>query len=283
MCRIVGYLGPPVLVSEIVTEPKHSIIHQSYHAEERSEPLNGDGFGIGWYAPDISPQPALFKDVTPAWNNQNLFEISRVTTSHCIFAHVRAASPHSPVQRLNSHPFSHDNLAFMHNGQLGGFPTYRRRMLMALSDEAFGAILGTTDSEHAFAILLDHYARLDALEPLERLAESVQRTIHDLEEIRAAAAVTDSSYYNFAVSDGSCIVASRHASPDVEPPSLYSITGRALRCEHGHYQMDFDLPHNLALIASERLGPSPAWQHVEAGHLLLVRAGQVEQRPIRTS
>lgn len=285
MCRIAAYLGPPILVSRVVTEPRHSIIHQSYHSEERSEPLNGDGFGIGWFAPEISRRPAVFKDVTPAWNNENLLEIARVTVSPCIFAHVRAASPQSAVHRLNSHPFAHGCLAFMHNGSLAGFPLYRRKLLMALSDASFAAILGSTDSEHAFAILLDHYTRLGqtlSRSPVERLAESLLATIRDLEAFRVSAGVAEPSSYNFAVSDGSCTVVSRHQSPGpVPPPSLHYITGFALRCEGGHYYLDFDGEHNVVLIASERLGPSTSWRNVEPGHLLIAtQPGRVQLQRI---
>ena len=55
MCRFTLYLGPPVRLSTLLIEPSHSLIQQSFHAEERSEPLNGDGFGVGWYAPGITP------------------------------------------------------------------------------------------------------------------------------------------------------------------------------------------------------------------------------------
>ena len=48
MCRFTLYLGPPVRLSTLLTEPEHSLILQSFHAAERDEPLNGDGFGIGW-------------------------------------------------------------------------------------------------------------------------------------------------------------------------------------------------------------------------------------------
>ena len=44
MCRFTLYLGPPVRLSTLLIEPSHSLIQQSFHAEERSEPLNGDGF-----------------------------------------------------------------------------------------------------------------------------------------------------------------------------------------------------------------------------------------------
>lgn len=54
------YTGSPILLAEVLTWPKRSIIKQSYDARERLlDPtlpqhlghgnLNGDGFGIGWY------------------------------------------------------------------------------------------------------------------------------------------------------------------------------------------------------------------------------------------
>ena len=49
MCRLAVYLGEKLLISSLVTEPVHSILHQSFHIHEREEPLNGDGFGIAWY------------------------------------------------------------------------------------------------------------------------------------------------------------------------------------------------------------------------------------------
>ncbi len=72
MCRFVAYLGPEILISKLVTEPESSLIHQSYHSHEREEPLNGDGFGLAWYVPAITPDAAVFRSITPAWSNQNL-------------------------------------------------------------------------------------------------------------------------------------------------------------------------------------------------------------------
>lgn len=65
------YQGKEIPVADLVTRPENSLIHQSTHARERPEPLNGDGFGLAWYVPD-DPQPARFRSLTPAWNNANL-------------------------------------------------------------------------------------------------------------------------------------------------------------------------------------------------------------------
>ena len=92
MCRFTFYLGRPIRLSSLITDPSHSVIRQSFQAQEREEPLNGDGFGVAWYAPEHSDEPAVFKSVTPAWSNRNLRDLARVVASHCILAHVRAAT-----------------------------------------------------------------------------------------------------------------------------------------------------------------------------------------------
>ena len=114
MCRFVLYSGEPITLDLLTTRPEHSIIHQSFRSRLREEPLNGDGFGIAWYVPEISSEPALFRSVQPAWNNVNLLHLARVSRSPCVLAHVRAATGFA-VSEPNCHPFNADRFAFMHN------------------------------------------------------------------------------------------------------------------------------------------------------------------------
>ncbi|MBS2038891.1 class II glutamine amidotransferase [bacterium] len=284
MCRFIGYLGHPLRLSQLITEPEHSLIQQSYQARERPEPLNGDGFGVAWFVPEFSPTPALFKDVSPAWSNENLRELSKVTSSRCILAHVRAASPQSPVNRLNCHPFSQSGLAFMHNGYLADFGRWRRSLLNGLSDAAFEVIRGSTDSEHAFALFCDFYwKRPESVEPLLRLSQSLVLTIQRLELLRQEAGVLPGSYFNFLVADGENMVATRFASHrDEPPPSLHYATGRNLRCERGKIQLD-QTPDSadVAMIVSEETGPEFCWEQVPPNHLVLAQhPGEIELRPI---
>lgn len=278
MCRFVAYLGHPLLLSKLVTEPAHSLIHQSFQARERPEPLNGDGFGVAWFVPEVSPTPALLKDVTPAWNNENLREVARVTQSRCILAHVRAASPESSVHRLNCHPFAFGHLAVMHNGYLAGFPRWRRALLHELSDEAFGLIRGSTDSEHAFALFYDHWRR----DPGQGLLHALQATILKLEELKLAAGITDNSYFNFCVADGEKLVATRYSSDLVSPASLHYTTGRELRCHDGRYLAGpADSDPNFVIVASEETTPGFCWNVVPVNHAVLAsQGGQIEVRPL---
>jgi len=159
MCRFLLYLGPEVLLSSVVIDPDHGMLQQASHAHDKITPLNADGFGVAWYAPSISPIPACFRDVSPAWSNQNLKQITRVTKSKCIFAHVRAASLGN-VMQTNCHPFTFKNLTFMHNGTVPHYKLIKRKMLQSVSETAFNLIQGTTDSEMMFAMFVTHFERL---------------------------------------------------------------------------------------------------------------------------
>ena len=61
-----AYHGPPIQLEELLYQPDHSIIKQSTDVEERSEPLNGDRWGVGWYEPEMTPEPAVYREVRPA-------------------------------------------------------------------------------------------------------------------------------------------------------------------------------------------------------------------------
>lgn len=159
MCRFILYLGPSITLSSLVTEPEHGLLQQSIKAHDPVSSLNADGFGVAWYVPEITKIPAVFKDITPAWSNMNLKQMAKVTRSHCIFSHVRAAST-GPVVQTNCHPFTYRNLSFMHNGTVAYFSKIRRKMMLQVSEQAFTIIQGSTDSEVIFAMFVTNFEKL---------------------------------------------------------------------------------------------------------------------------
>lgn len=272
MCRFVLYQGSAITISSLVTVPSNSLIHQSFDNQERAEPLNGDGFGIAWYAPEVSTAPALFRAISPAWNDQNLRHLARVTRSPTILAHVRAATPGLPVSQLNCHPFSWGPFAFMHNGFIGGFHQIRRRLLERLSDTAFGLIAGSTDSELLFALFVDRYLELKIRRRVERMARALTAAIGEVEELRREAGVEQPSELNIALADGVAAVATRFSSGDPETaPSLYVQLGRRWVCEGRDCRMvDPDGGRGAVIISSEKLSDDPGWEAVEPNQLVVV-------------
>jgi len=273
MCRFVLYQGPPLTLASLVVDPKNSIIQQSLCASETDDPMNGDGFGVGWYAPEICAEPAVFKSFTPAWSNRNLTDLARVTRSPCVMAHVRAATPGLPVSELDCHPFACGEFAMMHNGDLGGFRTIRRTMLDSLSNRAFDTVHGGTDSEHMFAMVLDRLWDSKETDPIERLAAALQGMVRDTLAIARRANVKAESYLNIALTDGTRSAACRFTTDEPgNASSLYLHTGRRYVCDGDVCRMVDPLQgEGAVLIASEPLSEDPGWQKVPPNHMVVVR------------
>ena len=281
MCRFVFYQGPPLTLASLLTEPSHSLIKQSIASKESEEPLNGDGFGVAWYVHGISDEPAAFRSVTPAWNNMNLLSLARVTRSQTILAHVRAATSGQPVVEFNCHPFTHGRYAFMHNGDIGGFATIRRALLSRPSDHAFNAVKGSTDSEHLFALFLDHARRAGSMLSASEMARALVDTVREISQLQHDAGVTEHNYLNVAVSDGRCSAVMRYTSDVPEnASSLHLHTGRRYVCDGGVCRMvEPEAGQGAAMVSSEVLSDDPGWQTVKPNSIVLVG----EDRRVQTT
>jgi predicted glutamine amidotransferase len=160
-----AYLGSPIIIDKLLYQPKNSLVNQSVNAKEIEEPLNGDGFGIGWYAKEVNDEPVTFVSVNPAWSNRNLRNLAPKIRTDCFVAHVRAASV-GEVSESNCHPFQYKDLLMMHNGGVENFSAIKRKIREPLSDEIYNWIKGQTDSEHIFAYLINHlYSKHKTVSP----------------------------------------------------------------------------------------------------------------------
>src|SRR6478609_6516783 len=151
MCRFLAYRGEPIFLTDLVCAPSHSLVHQSLHAAEAKTETNGDGFGIGWYGERA--EPGLYREVRPAWSDENLRSLCDQVRSGLFFAHVRASTGTSTT-RANCHPFAHGRHLFMHNGQIGGYGRIKRRLEALIPDHLYDTRFGTTDSEAIFLLAL---------------------------------------------------------------------------------------------------------------------------------
>jgi len=272
MCRFIAYQGAPISMSKLLYEPKNSLIHQSYHAQEREEPLNGDGFGVAWYAQEIEPTPATFVSIQPAWNNRNLRNIARKIRSNCIFAHIRAASKGN-VSENNCHPFDYKNLLFMHNGDIGGFREIKRTLRMNLADEIYDWIQGETDSEHFFALFLDNLLRNGGEQTSENFVATLEETFVQLKEILKKNGVNKPVLLNVAITNGEFMVATRYVSgAGAKPNTLYHSEGSRYECHNGVCEMvQADSSQHAVLIVSEKLTDiKEDWHEVPVNHFVAV-------------
>lgn len=277
MCRFVAYLGEPILAEDLITKPKNSLIHQSYHALEMPEPLNGDGFGMGWYTKQIRQEAGLFKSITPAWNNQNLKVNAGIIKSNCIFAHIRAATE-GGISLENSHPFRYNQFLMMHNGGIRNFKEIKRDLINKLSSHYYQWISGQTDSEHIFALFMQKVSDLseandDDEMPLSFFIDCFKETFADIEKFKKNRKLTEASVFNMVITDGSRLIATRYSTnPKEESRTLYFAKGQKYVCEGNLCQM---LPLNgeqgSILVVSEKLDEFvEEWTQVPENHALIV-------------
>jgi glutamine amidotransferase len=238
MCRHLAYLGPPVSLRTLLLEPEHSLLRQSYAPRhQRHGRVNADGFGVGWYSPDVRREPLRYRKPVPMWNDQTFADLAGALSSSAILASVRSATPGLPVNEVCTAPYTRDQWLFAHNGCVldwhgpkGAGVVLRRR----LSDESLAATEGATDSEVLFGLVIDALA--DGAPPAEAVAGVV----------RSVAEVSPGSRLNLLLTDGPTLVA--------------TACGDTLFTFHDN---------DSNVIASEPFDDDPAWRPIDDGSLVV--------------
>ncbi len=247
---MVGYLGgPEVTLSSLVLELEHSLLVQSYAPREMlSGVVNADGFGVGWYAPWSGDEPAVYRSNQALWADRTFTEIAPRIRSRSIFAAVRSATPGLPAEESGVPPFSSGPFTFMHNGAIKDFRrTAMRPLRNGLSNESYAGLLGTTDSETIFAVLLDY------LNSNRNLTAATAATIQRVSEVCSGLGVYAS--LNLAVTNGREMVFTRYSTDGI---------GNSL-----YFAEDWQ-EAGSTVVASERLGGDWNWRPVPEQHLLSV-------------
>lgn len=254
MCRFLAYLGEPTYLENLVCKPRHSLVRQSLNAVEAKTVTNGDGFGVGWYGEREAP--GVYREVMPAWSDENLLSLCANVQSSLFFAHVRAATG-GGIARQNCHPFHFGPYLFIHNGQIGGYAFLRRELEAQLPDDLYEHRRGATDSELLFLLSV---ARIRQGEPVIAAVGGVlAQTVAAMKAKRIEAPLR----FSAALADGSQVWAFRYASDDAAP-SLYQ------KPQQGGWA-----------VASEPLGDdTEAWTPIAQGQVVHLHDGVLQTQAI---
>ena len=217
MCRWMAYKGKQTYIDEWLLNSKHSLIEQSKSADLTKFEVNGDGFGLGWYG--AKQQPGLYRSIRPAWNNTNLKSLAANVSSHLFLAHVRAATG-TPIQETNSHPFQYQNWLMVHNGLIHEFAIVKKELIEKIDAEYFPFILGSTDSEILFFLLLTNGLQ-------QNLNLAIQKTIEFIEGIAAKHKIIPALRMTLGISDGHSLWCVRYSSLRDSSTLFYSIDQKA--------------------------------------------------------
>lgn len=232
---------------------------------------NPDGWGAAFYQ---GKDAALFRESLPAGDSAlaRFVEVEGPSTNLAV-AHIRRAT-RGPVTLSNTQPFARELAGrmhiFAHNGNLpgiernGGFAFDRYQPV------------GTTDSEHAFCVLLERMLGLwSPASPLpsveERLAV-VSQFASDLRKLGPA---------NFLYADGDALFAHGHrriqASGITAPPGLFRLSHRCADATESIHAGGISVApgfQEVTLVASVPLSREQ-WQPLAEGEVIAVSAGQL--------
>jgi predicted glutamine amidotransferase len=265
MCRWLAYTGSPVVLTEVLYTPVHSLIDQSLHSRLGAETTNGDGFGIGWY--DNGPVPGVFRSIEPAWNDQNLHELAGHIRSPVFLAHIRAAIG-SAVQQTNCHPFRHGRWLFMHNGFIDGFAKMKRDLVLTIDPSLFPQIMGTTDTEVLFYLALTFGLADD---PPQAVAQAI-----GLVEARGQAQDVKYPFQGtIATTNGESLWVFRYSSQGRSRSLFFTRDVPTLRREYPDREILREVSDDARLVVSEPIGDLPgAWIEMpEASYGIVSKAG----------
>ena len=272
MCRVVGYLGRPLLLDSVLFATDSSLARQTYSPRMMATFLNLAGFGMAaWDETSERPdEPFLYKVTSLPVFDRNLKCLAEKVTARCVIAHVRGVtySEHEVLSQTNLHPFRFPDVrvTLAHNGHLREFGRMRYDLVGHVHPTFVRYIEGTTDSEWIYALLLsqldDPFGNPDA----EEIADATVKTLRIVREIREKHEIATSSPVNLFVSTGTCLVATRFSfdygwypegdtmlETDLPFVSLWYTLGDEYTQRDGEWQMGPSEHPQSLLIASEPL------------------------------
>lgn len=212
MCRLFGFRSViPSQVHNSLVSAENALMVQS---EEHP-----DGWGVVYY---LGGAPHIIKAVSAAVSDSLFQHVSGVVSSETVIAHIRKATQGSKTI-INTHPFQYGSWVFAHNGNVKGFEEKKEEVRSKIAPVLRRFILGETDSESIFYLILTHIARRIELHrtgcSVDVVADSVRDAIAELVEICGPYSHNDAgpntdTYLSFILTNGTTMLA-HHGGKDL--------------------------------------------------------------------
>jgi glutamine amidotransferase len=264
MCRLFGFRS--VIPSQV---------HQSLVGAENALMLQSDrhpdGWGVAYY---VANYPHLIKSASQAMDDHLFKHVSGIVSSETVVAHVRAAT-HGVLSLINSHPFQFGRWIFAHNGNIPDFENVREKLMAQIPPVKRRFILGNTDSEVFFYLLLDNMERRYDLHrsgyPLEEIEGAIRQTVDQIQQASGLCCFDDNELYlTFVITNGETMAAhqggkdllfSTHKTRCPERNSCPSFSGS---CEA---PLESGFVNHL-ILSSEALHGTNVWDSMRDGEIV---------------
>jgi predicted glutamine amidotransferase len=292
MCRVLAYLGEPILLEDLLYKPDVSFVNQTHQAALLHRlNLAGSGF-LAWDAQSERPElPFVYRSTQLPIYDRNLRALAAKVRATCLLGHLRgvAYDVSSTISEQNLHPFFFANtrLALAHNGQLARFDEMKFAFLPYIKPELARVIRGTTDSEWVYALLLSQLEDPLADLNVQDICAGVIKTFKVIDRTRQALGIRTFSPMNLFLSDGNDIVATCYTfglgnfeglgdnfhPPEEEVLKIWYTMGKSYGFYDGEWRMDHaSAEATSCIVASEPLTRDHAtWNAVPLQHLVYIR------------
>ncbi len=205
MCRIFGFR------SVIQSQVHHSLVSADNALMQQSG-RHPDGWGVAYYN---ASAPHVIKSVSSAQVDNLFRRVSGIVASETVLAHLRKATQ-GAHSILNTHPFQFGQWVFVHNGNIANFAGLRETLLDRIPPVLRRFILGDTDSELLFYLLLGHMAqRCDLTQAgfgLSDLIDATRATVDEVISVAGELCLDDggpptSTFLTFTITNGTTMLA----------------------------------------------------------------------------
>jgi glutamine amidotransferase len=297
MCRILSYLGDPVVVEELLYATDNAFIKQTYNPKYMEHLLNLAGFGmVAWDKVSRNLHlPHNYKTTDLPFYDENLWNISKKLHPTCFLTHIRGVpyGEHHVVSVQNVHPFmfKNTNVALAHNGALSEFEKMKYDLLDFIDPMFQTEILGTTDSEWIYAVFISQLTILntDKKFATRNIINALLNTLKIIQKVRHKHNIKTASPVNLFVTNGEFIAATRFVfdfgwQPYDAPPSthfsyhsLWYTYGENYGYHQDAFRMQPEGKKTSIIVASEPLtADTTTWVEVPEYTLVVVRKEQDE-------
>jgi glutamine amidotransferase len=245
MCRHLAWIGRPRTLASLVLDPPHGLLRQSYAPrEQRHGKVNADGFGVGWYVPDVRREPARYRRAQPIRTDASFASFAGVVSSAVVVAAVRSATPPFPSDEAGAAPFTAGPWLFSHNGRVANFARASLELRSRLPAAAAAGVEGPSDAALLWAMLRHR------LESGQALSDALTAVVAD-------AVAAGGGRLNLLASDGQAVAATAYGD------TLFT-------------RLDDD----GVVVASEPYDNEPGWERVPDRCLVVATSTRLDISPL---
>lgn len=269
MCRLFAF-------HSTVTSQVHSSLVSADNTLYDLSQKHPDGWGVGYYLEEV---PHLIKSTDCAMEDQLFQKVSGLVSSQTVLAHIRKATQGDKTI-LNSHPFQYGRWIFAHNGNIKNLSEHKKNLESLVDPDLKRFILGSTDSEVIFFIILTQIKKKYSLKnfsiPQEELSKAVEISLQSIISITGKPThrndpTPTENYFSFILTNGKSMIGFnggqdfyyctyKTSCPEKEHCPFY-----AKNCES---PPDESQKINHLIFSSEKMSGPNIWNKLKAGELI---------------